>query len=194
MPRKEHPKAKEKPAEQQSVEDVADGTAPEAEIVLEAPKADEAEVLRMRNDDLLNKLVYLQAEFENLQKRAAKERQEFVSYAQEGILRAVLPLLDDFDKAVEVVGEKDGGLGMLRAKLLKILEENGLNEIPTKDERFDPFLHDAVQFVNAGDKTDGTVAEVVRKGYRCNMKVLRPSLVVVVKNEEAAKQEGAKNA
>ena len=103
-------------------------------------------------------------------------------------MRAILPVLDDLDKAVEMVGEADTGLAMLRTKLLKILEESGLVAIPAKGENFDPFLHDAVEYVSDSNLEDGTIREVVRKGYRCNMKVLRPSLVVVVK------KEGEKNA
>jgi len=188
MPRKEHPKAEEKPAEQEATKDFASHVPPESEhtseaLASEGSKDDETEELRRRNAELLDKLVRLQAEFENLQKRTARERQEFISYAQEGILKAMLPLLDDFDKAVELIGEKDGGVGLLRMKLVKILEDNGLSEIPAAGQKFDPFLHDAVQFVSTGEKADGTIVEVVRKGYRCNIRVLRPSLVVVVKNE-----------
>jgi molecular chaperone GrpE len=152
------------------------------------PQTDEEVPLLRRNEELLSRLMYLQAEFENYQKRALRERQDIVANAQEGLLRSLLPILDDFDKAVEIAGEGNSGLKLLHAKLLKILEESGLSEIPAKGQKFDPFLHDAVEFVDEKGMEHGTIREVIRKGYRCNMKVLRPSLVVVVKNE------GEKNA
>lgn len=161
---------------------------PTVEAKPEEPKADEEERLLDRNEELLSRLKYLQADFENLQKRVLRERQETIMNAQEGILRSLLPLLDDLDKGVELVKDGKEGLSLVRTKLLVILGENGLNEIPAKGQKFDPFLHEAVEYVNDSKLEDGTVKEVVRKGYRCNVRVLRPTLVVVVKNE------GEKNA
>jgi molecular chaperone GrpE len=188
MPGKKESKAdKESPEQAEAPEDSSQpvvGQEQAAEARTEAPpQIDERVVLLRRNEELLSRLMYLQAEFENYQKRALRERQDIVANAQEGLLRSLLPILDDFDKAVEIAGASDSGLKMLHAKLLKILEESGLAEIPAKGQKFDPFLHDAVEFVNDGSMEHGTIKEVIRKGYRCNMKVLRPSLVIVVKNE-----------
>ncbi len=143
----------------------------------------EKEALEKQLEELTNRLRYLQAEFENYSKRADKERQEIIVNAQEELLMALLPVLDDFDKAVEVLGEDDSGVGLLRTKLLKVLEEHGLKETPASGQRFDPFLHEAVQYAVDEGVEDGVIKEVVRKGYRCNLKVLRPSLVVVTKKE-----------
>ena len=163
--------------------------ASESEEKREAPpQSDEKETLLKKNEDLLMRLKYLQAEFENYQKRALRERQDIIANAQEGLLTSLLPVLDDFDKAMETLGGNDAGFELLRTKLIKVLKESGLREIPAKGEKFDPFLHDAAEFVNDGSMEDGTIREVVRKGYRCNLKVIRPSLVIVVKNE------GEKNA
>ena len=193
MPGKKESKAdKETPEQAEAPEDSSQpvaATEQGAEARPEAPpQPDEKVVLLRRNEELLSRMMYLQAEFENYQKRALRERQDIVANAQEGLLRSLLPILDDFDKAVEIAGEGDSGLKLLHAKLLKILEESGLVEIPAKGQKFDPFIHDAVEFVNEEDAEHGTIKEVIRKGYRCNTKVLRPSLVIVVKNE------GEKNA
>ena len=185
---KDAPEHEETPSEAES--------SPEApkEKTEAQPQPEDTQAMIKRNEELLSRLMYLQAEFENYQKRALRERQEIIANAQEGLMRSLLPILDDLDKAVEVVGEGDSGLSMLKAKLLKTLEENGLREIPAKGERFDPFVHDAVEFAEDGALEHGTIKEVIRKGYRCNAKVLRPSLVTVVKNEHVPKNEGEKNA
>jgi len=193
MPGKKESKPDEETPEQAKTPEDSGQPATAAEQGAEAkseapPQPDEKVLLLRRNEELLTRLMYLQAEFENYQKRALRERQDIVANAQEGLLRSLLPVLDDFDKAIEIVGEGDSGLKLLHAKLLKVLEDSGLTEIPAKGQKFDPFLHDAVEFANDESLEHGTIKEVIRKGYRCNMKVLRPSLVVVVKNE------GEKNA
>jgi len=183
---KETPKQAEAPENSsQPAATMEQRTEVKAEVL---PQPDEKVALLRRNEELLSRLMYLQAEFENYQKRALRERQDIVANAQEGLMRSLLPILDDLDKAVEIAGEGDSGLKMLQTKLLKILGESGLVEIPAKGQKFDPFVHDAVEFADDGTLEHGTIKEVIRKGYRCNMKVLRPSLVVVVKNE------GEKNA
>jgi len=193
MPGKKESKEDKETPEQTEVPENAgqpvEATVQQAEVKPETPQQpDEKALLQRRNEELLARLMYLQAEFENYQKRALRERQDIVTNAQEGLLRSLLPILDDLDKAVEIAGEGDSGLKLLHVKLLKILQESGLTEIPAKGQKFDPFIHDAVEFVNEKDMEHGMIKEVIRKGYRCNLKVLRPSLVVVVKNE------GEKNA
>ncbi len=164
---------------------------PEKEVVEQPkpePESKTVEDPAKRAEELLTRLKYLQAEFENYQKRAFKEKQEVIETAQVGLLLSLLPVLDDLDKAVETAGKEGKGITMVRTKLLKVLGESGLKEIPAKDMKFDPFLHEAVEYTNDESMEEGAIKEVVRKGYRCDMKVLRPSLVVVVKNE------GEKNA
>jgi len=176
---KETTEAEDVPSESQELKD-----APEA---MEEGKKEETseikEILSKKNEDLLNRLKYLQAEFENLQKRTVKERQEIITYAQERLLLSILPVLDDLDKAVDMSRKEDAGLSLIRDKLLKVLEEHGLSEIPTLGQKFDAFVHEAVEYVNDDKLEDGSIKDVVQKGYRCNLKVIRPSLVIVVKNE-----------
>ncbi len=153
----------------------------------EIPEKDESRVEEREEskkyDELLTKMKYLQAEFENYQKRAYKEKQDIITGAHERLLTSLLPILDDFDKAVELSGSEDSGLGIMLTKLRKTLDEFGLNEIPGVGTKFDAFLHEAVNHVRNDELEDGTIESVVQKGYRCNLKVIRPSLVVVVKNE-----------
>jgi len=179
------------PSEQQGAPDVGgqpEVLKPTLEPESEKPAAEELEALTKRNEELLSRLKYLQADFENLQKRVQRDRMEMITNAQEGVLRGLLPILDDLDKAVEVAVQDKEGLALLRGKLSRVLGEYGLTEIPAKGHKFDPFVHEAVEYMQDGKLGDGTIREVVRKGYRCSMRVLRPALVVVVKNE------GEKNA
>ena len=135
--------------------------------------------------DLQNQMAYLQAELENQQKRAAKERIDLLQYASEGVLRRILPVLDEFELAVGALADRGddlaAGLRMVYENLTKVLRSEGLQEVEADGQPFDPYLHEAVDFVEAGD--EGRVVEVVTKGYRMDTKILRPARVVVSKKE-----------
>jgi molecular chaperone GrpE len=140
----------------------------------EAPKAEE----------LLTKLKYLQAEFENYRKRVERDAQTFVRFAHEGLLLRLLPIFDELDAAVDALaGETGKGVRMVRDNLVRTLSEAGLREIPALGQPFDPYLMDAVQRVSDKDSKDGLVREIVRKGYRLHERVLRPAQVIVVQNQ-----------
>lgn len=152
---------------------------------------------RKRGEELYARLQYLQADFENYRKRTEREMEIVVRDASEGLTSRLLPILDDLDAAAASVRGKAGkGLAMLRENLLKALHEFGLEEIPAKGAAFDPYLHECVQQVNDPQAADGTVKDVVRKGYRFQMKVLRPAQVVVVKKEDqpSERKEGEPHA
>lgn len=158
---------------------------PSVETPEEAPPVDEVEELRRGKDELLTKLKYLQAEFENFRKRTERDAQTFVRFAQEALILRLLPVFDEMDAAVSALTEQSvqGGVRMIRENLLKALSEAGVQEIPALGGPFDPYLMDAVQQVSDKDSKDGIVNEVVRKGYRLHDRVLRPAQVIVVRNE-----------
>ena len=186
MSGKKESKVGKEPSEQQGAPAVGgqpEVLKPPLEPETKKPAAAELEALTKRNEELLSRLQYLQADFENLQKRVQRDRMEMIANAQEGVLRGLLPILDDLDKAVEAAVHDKEGLSLLRQKLSKVLGEYGLTEIPAIGQKFDPFIHEAVEYVGDGELGDGMIKDVVRKGYRCNVKLLRPALVVVVKNE-----------
>ena len=152
---------------------------------------------RRRGDELYARLQYLQADLENCRKRAEREMELVVRNANEGLASRLLPVLDDLDAAAASVRGKAGkGIALLRENLLKALKESGLEEIPAKGAAFDPYLHECVQQVDDGALPDDHVKEVVRKGYRFRMKVLRPAQVVVVKKSVQSQEnkEGEPNA
>ena len=134
--------------------------------------------------ELLTKLKYLQAEFENYRKRVERDAQTVVKFAHEGLLLRLLPVLDEMDAAVDAsTGEAGQGIRMVRDNLVKALREAGLQEIPALGLAFDPYLMDAVEHVTENDSKDGIVKEVLRKGYRLHDRILRPTQVIVVRNE-----------
>lgn len=143
----------------------------------------ELEAERNRNEELLNRLKYLQAEFENYRKQVARETETVVKFANEALLARLLPVLDDFDAALgHLDGETSKGVGMVHDNLLKALRAAGLQEIPAEGMKFDPYVHDCVQRVPDLEREDGIVKEVVRKGYRIPDRILRPAQVIVVSN------------
>ena len=161
------------------------------EVEMKAEDADPAKALaeaQTQADKYLDMARRLQADFDNYRKRTQRENEEFRKYACSSIVGDLLTVVDDLDRALEHAGEKTEfvkGIRGVRANLMKILESNGLKEIPA-DGKFDPEYHEALCTVD-GDE-DGLVAEVFQKGYTLNGKVLRYSKVKVTKKK--AETEG----
>ena len=127
----------------------------------------------------------LMAEFQNFKKRVAKEKSDIHAYANEKIVGELLPVLDNFERALESEGGDPEayakGMQLIFEQLKKALENAGLAEIKAMDEEFDPNVHNAVMTESIEDKEDGTVTKVFQKGYTLKDKVIRPSMVAVNK-------------
>jgi molecular chaperone GrpE len=163
------------------------GQDPETAEVEEKPEGAQevTEDPEERLADLQSRMAYLQAELENQRKRAAKERVDLLRFASEGVLRQLLPVLEEFELAMEALGDREDdladGLQMVYENLMKVLRSEGLKEIEADGQTFDPYLHEAVGFVETED--EAKVVEVVHKGYRLDTKILRPAQVVVSKKQ-----------
>ena len=164
-------------AEKTAEADAADEAAKEEEAKKaeeEAKKAEEAESERYMR---------LMAEFQNFKKRVAKEKSDIHAYANEKIVGELLPVLDNFERALESEGGDPEayakGMQLIFEQLKKALENAGLAEIKAMDETFDPNVHNAVMTESVEDKEDGTVTKVFQKGYTLKDKVIRPSMVAV---------------
>ena len=142
----------------------------------EAKKAEEAESERYMR---------LMAEFQNFKKRAAREKSDIHAYANEKIVGELLPVLDNFERALDAEGGDleayAKGMQLIFEQLKTALENAGLEEIKAMDETFDPNVHNAVMTDNLEDKEDGTITKVLQKGYKLKDKVIRPSMVAVNK-------------
>ena len=127
----------------------------------------------------------LMAEFQNFKKRAAREKSDIHAYANEKIVGELLPVLDNFERALDAEGGDleayAKGMQLIFEQLKTALENAGLEEIKAMDETFDPNVHNAVMTDNLEDKEDGTITKVLQKGYKLKDKVIRPSMVAVNK-------------
>lgn len=136
-------------------------------------------------EKLLTRLKYLQAEFENYKKRTAKEMETFLEHSNQRIISCMLPVIDDLERATTSIKDEEdaNGVKMIYDNLMETLRNEGLEEIGSVGEDFDPFKHEAVAQVENDDLEKNKIAEVVQKGYSFKSKVIRPSKVVVVKKE-----------
>src|SRR2546428_10618241 len=148
----------------QDEDEAQDATVPESTGA--APRDDLAE-LRRQNEELLTKLKYLQAEFENYRKRVDRDAATVVKFAHEVLLSRLLPVVDEMDGAVAAVEGKAGeGVRMVRDNLGKVLQEGGLPEIPPKGRGLDPDDEEGNGEGARSPVENGNGEEVVRKGYR----------------------------
>ena len=120
------------------------------------------------------------ADYQNLQKRYDRERADFVQFASAGLILRLIEVLNHLEKAAENL--KDKGLDIIVTEFKKVLTENGLEEIKSQGEKFDPNFMEAVEVVEG--KNEEKVAEVVSKGYLLNGKVLLPAKVKVFQAEK----------
>ena len=141
----------------------------------------ESELLEMKD-----KHIRLQAEFDNYRKRTLKERMELLKTASESLLISILPVIDDFDRAVQTLDlvEEDShlknGVMLIYSKFQDFLKQNGVKEIEAKDQPFDTDLHEAItKFPAPSEEMKGKIIDVVQKGYYLNDKVIRHSKVVI---------------
>lgn len=166
---------------------------PDAETVEEAEAEAENNILEGQVEKLQTDLekekkeyLFLMAEFDNFRKRTLKEKSEIIRNAGENVLKGLLPVMDDFERALKA-SENGGdesslreGLMLIYNKLKKYLAANGVKEIDPADDTFDTEKHEAISVVPVPDESKkGKILDTVEKGYTINDKVLRHAKVVV---------------
>ena len=142
----------------------------------------ERDGLKVERDELKELLLRRQAEFDNFRKRTEKERSEFLQYAGMELVRDMLPILDDFDRARKVEAgnpEYAKGVEMIYSRMYDTLKKVGLEPIEAEGQQFDPHLHQAVERAQTKDAEDGTILSEFQRGYLFKGKLLRPSMVKV---------------
>jgi molecular chaperone GrpE len=142
-----------------------------------------AERVARAEQDLLDDLRRLQAEFDNYRKRVLREQTAMTTRASARLIERLLPVLDNFERAVSH-GEGGPGVALVHKELRQALEQEGLEEIEAAGARFDPREHEAFQAVDDPDVDEVMVREVYRRGYKLGDQVLRPAMVVVVRPSE----------
>jgi molecular chaperone GrpE len=168
-----------------------DGAGPEAEEAGAAEAEDELARLASERDDYMEALKRLKAEFENFRKRTDRERRAESRRAAGELLRDLLPVLDNLERAVDAAEDADPsvtvGFEMVRAQLEGLLQVHGVTEVPASaGERFDPEVHEAVQTVPTGDHDAGAVISVLERGYRFEDGALLRAARVVVASPPSA--------
>jgi molecular chaperone GrpE len=177
-----------------------DHAAPDEELVTSRDEADEpsgeerpeneaervvdplAQAERER-DEYLDIARRAQADFENYRKRAAKETAAAGERAKSGLVRELLPVVDNLERALASAGEGEQhlaeGVRLVHSELIAVLERNGVEQFDPRGERFDPAEHEALSMRGQDGIDPGLVLDVVEKGYRANGTILRPARVVV---------------
>lgn len=143
-------------------------------------------------DEYWARLLRETADFDNYKKRAARERQDAISYANENLLAKLMPVLDAFDMAQAATSDSkasahsiQAGVAMIANQLRSVLAEAGLEEIDAKGQEFNPNLHEAVSQEETAAVPDGHVVRQLRKGYRYRNRLVRPAGVVVARKPHA---------
>jgi len=170
------------------------GSVPEDEGTIEEKNGEgELESLRSqleeqkaRADDYYNRLARVQADYENYRRRTRQEKEEFYKYASEQLIVALLPVLDNFGRALAAEGQSienfKSGVEMIYRQLQDVLHAEGLAPVPAVGEQFDPVKHEAVLQAESDEHPDNTVIEELQRGYYLKEKVIRPAMVKVAKS------------
>ncbi|WP_051635230.1 nucleotide exchange factor GrpE [Selenomonas sp. ND2010] len=173
-------------AEAEEVEDQNDAEVDEAAETETSDEAQQLEKLAAELKEKEERVLRLQADFENFRRRTAKEKEELSAVVTQGILKDMLPLLDNFERAMAAEA-KDGeafqkGVEMIFTQFGEVLKKNGLEKIETEGQKFDPNFHQAVMRVQNEELEDDDIAQELQKGYMVKGRVIRPSMVQVVAN------------
>ena len=179
--------------EEASDENPAPDVEPDAGTEGEGELADEAAAVQKQVESLTDQLKEtegslkrLRADFENFRRRTAKEKEEVGAVVVQEFCRDMLPLLDNFERAMATEGKDSEnfrkGVEMIFHQFQEILKKNGLEVIDTKDAKFDPNFHQAVMRVQNPEMEDEAIAAELQKGYIVKGRVIRPSMVQVVAN------------
>jgi molecular chaperone GrpE len=174
--------------------DAADNGDPAGADRADAPPASTLEAITAERDrlieeknDLVDRLLRRQAEFDNFRRRAERERAEVLEYAHTESLRAILPILDDLERALKMeCADKEYARGMelIYQRLSDALKKLGLEPISAKGQQFDPHLHHAVDMAENDQVEDHTVLEEFQRGYNFRGRLLRPAMVKVAVNKK----------
>ena len=165
------------------------------------PLEPEEEIQRLREaletktreaDEHRDRYLRAAAEFDNARKRAAREREDYTRYANESLLRELLPVLDNFDRALQAARGEAGaetvtaGVELIQRELLRVLEKFGVTPFASVGQPFDPERHEAIARVPAEGQPEGTVMNETARGYTLNGRVLRPAMVTVATPPDTA--------
>lgn len=170
----------------ETAEDEATNEANEQEQPAEVTPEERIALLEAQLEKEKKEYVFLMAEFDNFRKRTLKDKAEIIKNGAESAMRNILPIIDDFDRALQATATSEDvaavreGVELIYNKFIKYLESNGVKEMTTTGETFDADIHEAVTtFPAPSEEMKGKIIDTVQKGYSINDKVLRHAKVVV---------------
>ena len=150
-------------------------------------------ILEKKLLDLNNKYLLLAADFDNYKKRCKKQIEDIKKYSLESIMTDLLEVIDNFERAIssfdfskdkDIINSTKEGIIKINKQFITILKTYGVKKITTDiGSEFDPYYHEAIQYINTKNQKDNTIYKIVKEGYLLDSKVLRPTTVVVTKND-----------
>ena len=159
-------------------------------IMLSAEEYEQLKSAKAESDEKQKQMLYKMAEYDNLKKRADREKKDFLKYANESLVKDLVPVLDSIDQAVGAAQEAEietaegftalrEGVELIQKQLLGSLEKRGVSVIDTEGEIFDPQKHEAVSMAPSDNVPQNNIIQAFQKGYTLHDRVIRPSMVVV---------------
>ena len=158
-------------------------------IYLYEEDLEELKICKEDSEKYHDRLLRLRAEFENFRKRMEKEKTEFLRYANEQLIFALLPVMDNFGRAISSARENQNveavleGVSMIEKGLADVLDKFGVKQIRSMGEKFDPHRHEAIGVVESKEHSEDTIVEELQKGYLLNDRLIRPAVVKVAKEQ-----------
>ncbi len=173
-----------------SYDDAGNASELPTEEPLNPAAAEAVDEWKKKHDEVKEQLLWTAAEFDNYKKRALKEKEEFLKFAQAGLLKEFLVVADNLERAVASVTGADGTMGTLKQgveltlrQFQTILEKHGITKIKTKGEKFDPRAHEVMMQEETDQFPEETVIEELQSGYKLHDRILRPALVKIAKKK-----------
>lgn len=155
-------------------------------VKAEVPEESEVDKLKAEIAEKDDRILRQQAEFQNFRRRTQKEKEELGNVVKQDVLKSLLPIIDNFERALaaEAVDAESlkKGVEMVHNQLMQTLQDKGLKAIETEGQKFDPTFHQAVMRIQNPELDDGTIAAELQRGYMVGDTVIRPSMVQVVAN------------
>ena len=167
----------------------------EEPIILEPIEALEKDLQETKDelDEQKDKFIRLQAETDNFRKRLSREKEEFSQYANERLFKGLIPIFDNFERALEdpsnEIKSLKEGLDMTLKQFSTFLEKENVEPIKAIGEKFNPELHEALTSEESNDHEEDTIISQFVKGYKINNRVLRPSQVIIAKKPTVAVED-----
>ena len=172
------------------INDPDESVDPKSENIDDSEKElSEIEILKKKYDENYDALLRATAEIENIKKRSQKEVENAYKYSTESILQEIIPIYDSLSLSCNLSDEKttkeqlDQGNKLLLSMFQKIFEKNNIEEINPQGESFNPEFHQAISTIENNNEENDKITEVVQKGYLLNDRVIKPALVIVIKNK-----------